>query len=120
MADIRKFSDITGEPIELKACTQISNEDFAARWPGVRGLRADGYTKWAGHPMTGTGGMLPVTRMITFKSFPSKHECNAKCLGGKHTGTCECKCGGRNHGAGMFTSLTKKSTQVELEGMAVC
>ena len=30
--------------------------------------------------------------------FSAKHECNAKCLAS--TGpTCECSCGGRNHGA---------------------
>jgi len=43
--------------------------------------------------------------MITYKQFPSRHECNAKCLNGKHNGTCECQCGGKNHGAGMFTKL---------------
>ena len=48
---------------------------------------------------------LPVTRKIEFKSFPSRHECNAKCLNGKHNGACECQCGGKNHGAGMFSRL---------------
>ncbi len=105
MANIKKFSDITGEPVELKACAFLKNEEFAARWPGVKGIRADGYTMWVGYPTTGTGGMLPVTRKIEYKAFPSKHECNSKCLNGKINGTCECKCGGKNHGAGAFTSL---------------
>lgn len=30
--------------------------------------------------------------------FSAKHECNAKCLSSKGP-SCECSCGGRNHGA---------------------
>lgn len=42
---------------------------------------------------------------IEYKARPSLHECNAKCLNGKHSGTCECRCGGKNHGRGMFTKM---------------
>ena len=101
------FSDITGEAVELKALHQMDNKEFSARWPGVAGIRADGFSKWVAHPVSGAGGVAPVTRMIAMKSFPSRHECNAKCLNGKHNGACECQCGGVNHGRGMFTSLLK-------------
>ena len=84
---------------------QSLNAEFAAKFPGVRGYRNDGFTMLVGYPTVGSGSAMPVTRKITFKSYPSRHECNAKCLNGKHNGTCECKCGGKNHGAGMFTKL---------------
>jgi len=106
MANIKKFSDYTGEAIELTFFNSIANAEFSARFPGVKGIRYDGYTMWIGRA-AGSTQWLPVTRKIEYKAFPSKHECNAKCLNGKHTGTCECKCGGKNHGAGMFSSLLK-------------
>lgn len=104
MANIKNFSDIGEESIELAFVTSIPNAEFAAQFPGVKGMRYDGYSMWVGRE-TATSPRMPVTRKIEYKSFPSKHECNAKCLNGKHTGVCECKCGGKNHGAGMFTSM---------------
>ena len=71
-------------------------------------LRYDGYQMLVGHVGGNLGGaVLPVTRKIEYKAFPSRHECNAKCLNGRHNGTCECKCGGANHGRGMFTKFLK-------------
>lgn len=106
MANIKYFSDIGGEAEALTAPHGMNNAEFAARWPGVRGIRYDGYQMLVGHVGGNLGGaVLPVTRQIEYKAFPSRHECNAKCLNGKHNGTCECKCGGKSHGAGMFTSL---------------
>lgn len=108
MANIKYFSDVTGEPEALVAPHGMNNAEFAARWPGVRGIRYDGYQMLVGHVGGNLGGaVLPVTRKIKYKAFPSRHECNAKCLNGKHNGTCECQCGGKNHGAGLFTSLLK-------------
>ena len=104
MANIKNFSDYTGKAIELTFFDNIKNSEFAARFPGVKGIRYDGYTMWIGRAQ-GSTQWLPVTRKIEYKAFPSKHECNTKCLNGKHNGTCECKCGGKNHGAGMFTQL---------------
>ena len=104
MANIKNFSDYTGEALALSFVTAIANVEFAARFPGVKGLRYDGYTMWVGK-VEGSNTLLPVTRKIEYKSFPSKHECNTKCLNGKHNGVCECKCGGKNHGAGMFTKI---------------
>jgi hypothetical protein len=47
-----------------------------------------------------TGEWLPVTRTLRYRVNASKHECGTKCLNGSPRGTCECKCGGRNHGMG--------------------
>ena len=107
MANIKYFSDVTGEAVQLKAPYGMPNEEFAARWPGLKGLRYDGYSMRVGYPTSGTSGVMPVTRMIEYKSQPSLHECNAKCLNGKHNGKCECRCGGKNHGFGMFSGLLK-------------
>ena len=46
------------------------------------------------------GGWHPVTRKIEYKSRPSLHECDARCLNGQCNGKCECRCGGKNHGKG--------------------
>ena len=105
MANIKYFSDIDGDACELKHPYGMPNKEFAAKVPGVKGFRCDGYSMWVGYPLQGSGGAMPVTRKIEFKSFPSRHECNAKCLNGKHNGACECQCGGKNHGRGMFTGL---------------
>lgn len=108
MNRFKYFNDTTGEAIELKNPYGMDNKEFATKFPGVKGFRYDGYSMWVGYPLQGTGGPLPITRKIEYKAFPSKHECNAKCMGGKINGTCECQCGGKNHGAGMFTSLVNR------------
>jgi len=104
MANIKNFSDYKGQNVELNFATAMPNAEFAAKFPGVKGIRYDGYSMWVGRNGS-TGEYMPVTRKIEYKSQPSRHECNAKCLGGKHNGMCECKCGVKNHGAGLFTKL---------------
>ena len=104
MANIKNYSDYLGESVELAFCTSMDNKKFSEMFPGVKGIAYDGYSKWAGKIESGAQ-WLPVTRKIEYKKNPSKHECNAKCLNGKHNGTCECKCNGKNHGAGMFTRM---------------
>ena len=44
------------------------------------------------------GEVLPATRIISYKTKPSLHKCDARCMGAKGT-NCECSCGGKNHGA---------------------
>lgn len=49
----------------------------------------------------GWQGYTAVERKVEYKSNPSKHECDARCLNA--TGLvmkCECSCGGKNHGRG--------------------
>jgi len=99
MAHIKAFHGTT----ELVRFS-MSVTEFKKMFPGVMGLNAGWWgEKWVGR--TPDGHLLPVERLITYKSQPSRHECNAKCMNGKINGTCECKCGGKNHGAGMFTKL---------------
>lgn len=115
MANIRYFSDFNNESVECVLISTISNEEYAKLFPGVCGLRYDGYSKIVGSKLNDTfyleikSDYLPVTRKIEYKSNPSKHKCNAKCLGGKINGTCECSCEGKNHGAGTsFTALINR------------
>jgi hypothetical protein len=106
--DVKHFSGA----IELKNVTTVWNKDFAAMFPGLNGVRSDGFSMWIGwdaagdgRPMRGYAGALPMTRRIFYKSRPSLHECSAKCLNGRHDGTCECQCGGKNHGLGAVLGL---------------
>lgn len=48
-----------------------------------------------------SGQWVSITRTVEFKSNPSRHECDARCINA--TGRvmkCECACGGKNHGKG--------------------
>jgi hypothetical protein len=94
MATVKYFSGTN----EVLAICYMKNAEFAARFPGVRGRRVDSFSMLVG--TTADKRLVPVERTITYKAFPSKHECNAKCMGGKINGTCECSCGGKNHGLG--------------------
>ena len=109
MTSLKYFCDIGGEVTELVATSHMSNLEFARRFPGIKGIRFDGFNMRVGYA-AGAGCSssrleLPMTRAIKMKSHPTRHECNAKCMNGKHNGTCECQCGGANHGRGMFTQL---------------
>lgn len=49
----------------------------------------------------GWQGYTPVERTVEYKSNPSRHECDDRCVNA--TGRimkCECACGGKNHGKG--------------------
>ena len=49
----------------------------------------------------GWQGYTAVERTVEYKSFPSRHVCDARCVNA--TGRimkCECSCGGKNHGRG--------------------
>src|SRR5579872_3045707 len=107
MANIKYFSDFGGETVELKNIHGLDNAKFAARFPGLRGRRFDSFALLVGYPLTGPATALPVTRKVEYKAFPSKHECDDRCINA--TGKimrCECKCGGKNHGRGAFNCET--------------
>lgn len=99
MANMKYFSDFRGETVELTSMRGMDNKEFAEKFPGVKGLRYDGYQMRVGKTADSLL-LMPMTRAIEYKAFPSKHECNAKCLNGKCNGKCECRCGGKNHGRG--------------------
>lgn len=98
--------------MELKGVTGMKNAEFAARFPGVKGRRVDSFEMKVGRPIgaverfiPGQGwdrsDLLPVDRIITYKSRPSRHECDARCMNASgRTMNCECSCGGKNHGRG--------------------
>lgn len=104
-ATFKSFSDYNGQTVELEyGYGLMRNAEFTRRFPGVKGIRSDSFDMYVGlvskddRPGKDGKDWLPVTRRIKYKTQPSLHECNAKCMGGKHTGTCECRCGGKNHG----------------------
>lgn len=77
----------------------MKKEEFVSRFPGVRGRVRDYYSRWVGYTADGRGP-FPVERVIEYKAQPSRHECNGRCMNGHVNGTCECSCGGANHGIG--------------------
>jgi len=56
---------------------------------------------WTGSSWT--KNYVPVERTVRYKSNPSKHICDTRCMFAKgRTMNCECSCGGKNHGNGGF------------------
>ena len=94
------FSDFNGNTTELFSCRPMSNSDFAKQFPGITGKRRDSFTRIIG---VLNGQIFPITRVVFYKRNPSLHECSSKCRHGKCGGTCECQCGGKNHGVANAT-----------------
>lgn len=100
MATMKYFSDYNNETVELVALSNMRIAEFESRFPGIKGKRCDSFSKWVGYA-AGSRDPLPVMRMISYKSHPSKHVCDARCMHAKgKTMNCECSCGGKNHGKG--------------------
>lgn len=98
---------------ELADVQGMANAEFAVKFPGIKGRRYDGFTMQVARPASEkpvfvqgrgwTSSLLPVERIINFKSNPSRHECDARCINASgRVMNCECKCGGKNHGRGAF------------------
>lgn len=87
MANIKHFAECNGQPVLLERVGHDGSirsrpENFSGLCPacGVRHI---------------------CTRVVEFKSFPSRHECDARCMNATgRTMKCECSCGGKNHGRG--------------------
>lgn len=75
----------------------IRKAEFAAKYPGVKGLALDSFEMAVIRDEH--GNEFPVTRRILRKANPSNHECDARCRNAKGF-NCECSCGGKFHGAG--------------------
>lgn len=87
MAKYRYFIDTPSQVIEVEKAY------FESRQRKMLGF-VEATQKWE-----------PITRSIRMKSFPSKHECDARCMNATgRSMQCECKCGGKNHGRGSFIS----------------
>ena len=96
MATIKYFNGTT----ELQHPHGMNNTQFAAAFPNVKGIRYDGFQRMVGY-LPGTREVRPIERHIEFKSNPSMHICDARCMNARGR-MCECSCGGKNHGAGSF------------------
>lgn len=80
----------------------------------LTGIRIDAAGKRVGYAdkaelffVAGKGwqGYTAVERVVNFKSNPSRHECDARCMNATgRTMNCECSCGGKNHGRGSSLS----------------
>lgn len=116
MAKVLYFNGET----ELTALQPMKNAEFSKRFPGVNGRRYDGFSMKVGRVASEkpvyvqgqgwTETLLPVERIINFKSNPSRHECDARCMNATgRTMNCECSCGGKNHGRGNFNCLAVAS-----------
>jgi len=96
MAKIKYYNGTT----ELIYVHPIKNEKFLA----IGGVMSkDNYydccLRMAGCDPKDSVTVLPVTRKIEYKSNPSKHKCDARCVNAKGH-SCECSCGGQFHGSG--------------------
>lgn len=74
----------------------LRNAEFAAKFPGVKGVKSDSFAMLT---IRNEQGEFPVTRIIYRKANPSLHKCDARCRHAKGR-NCECSCGGKFHGAG--------------------
>ena len=83
--------------VEISSITYVRNQDFAVKFPEVKGVRVDSFSKLAGWRAGDMQTLLPVTRVIDYKRAPSLHKCDARCRNAKGR-SCECSCGGKYHG----------------------
>lgn len=93
MASVRYFSG----DARVEYYMPVSNQEFAALFPNVRGVKYDSFSRMVGR--AADNAIVPITRRIFFKSNPSLHKCGARCVNAKGH-DCECSCGGANHGKG--------------------
>lgn len=89
MANIKYFAEVDGETVQLSAIWH----NGSARRPQPQHFTG----------LTPAGARVTAQRMITYKSNPSRHECDARCQNAQgRTMNCECSCGGKNHGKGFL------------------
>jgi hypothetical protein len=108
MGKMKHFSGDT----ELTHVHGMPKAEFATRFPGTKGRPYDGFSCLVGSPVTEVPNfdraaqkwirtILPVERSIEYKSNPSKHKCDDRCVHARgRVMKCECSCGGKNHGKG--------------------
>lgn len=81
MANIKFFADLGAEVVEA------NRADYRGRTPFIWNAKA--------------GEWIKATRVVEYKSHPSRHDCDARCYNATgRTMRCECACGGKNHGRG--------------------
>lgn len=86
MANIKFFADTAAGTVEF-VDGKVWNKNQSSRHNDT----------WGFH----NGEWIKITRAVTYKSSPSRHECDARCMNATgRTMQCECACGGKNHGKG--------------------
>lgn len=91
MSKFKYFAEVNGQTIEF---ARVDYRPIDPKKPyGPNAIASFGYVK-------GTG-WVKVDRKVEYKSNPSRHICDARCMNatGKNM-ICECSCGGKNHGKG--------------------
>jgi hypothetical protein len=84
MTSLRYFAEVNGQPVRFD---RVDYRGSAGRF----GWHAE------------TGSWVKVERSVEYKSAPSKHVCDDRCMNATgRTMKCECSCGGKNHGRGSF------------------
>lgn len=87
------FADVNGQTVEL---CRVHYEGRRAIGEPVGSMPV--YDHAAGKYAR---DLITATRVIEFKTNPSRHECDARCMNATgRTMQCECSCGGKNHGRG--------------------
>lgn len=88
--------------VALKPPVAPGTGDVAVDESGIELSFRDGY--WVAVPHTCSGGETRTIKLTRVKGvYNPGRECNAKCLSAiGHD--CECRCGGKNHGAGFSVS----------------
>lgn len=100
MATFKYFTTCNSQQVELSRVFHNSNSLFNPR----TGWLQDSTRPFAFIGSCPNCGEQHIAqRMIEWKKNPSLHACNAKCMGGKVNGACECSCRGKNHGSSMFS-----------------
>lgn len=90
MANIKFFAEHNGETVQLTGIWHDSK---------TSGRKAGHFSG-----LTPDSTRVQAARMVEYRSNPSKHACDARCLNA--TGLvmkCECSCGGKNHGRGSLS-----------------
>lgn len=89
MANIKYFADTTdGRTLEF---TKVAHD--------YKGFKVAAYDAESGQ-------WIGCNRKVEYKSSPSRHECDARCVNANgRTMNCECSCGGKNHGKGRFACV---------------
>ncbi|NIA67804.1 hypothetical protein HBA54_04300 [Pelagibius litoralis] len=93
MANIKYFAECNGQPVQLDNVYHLGGASTKA-------------SEFEGQCSV-CGERHRAERKVEYKRFPTKHECDARCMNA--TGKvmkCECSCGGKNHGRGHRVSQT--------------
>lgn len=86
---LRFFADANGQTVRFD---RVDNRNQSAKHNDTWGWHVES-NQW-----------IKINRVVNYKSNPSRHECDARCINASGRAmNCECSCGGKNHGKGRFS-----------------